>query len=75
MRILKEKEIPEDLEPKDCQECIVELNQKSVNIKKTESGKIQVKIIITPKTKNEDNLLISYEIDCTGFSRNNIYLK
>ena len=76
VRVLKEDEISEDLEPKDCKDCIVQLNQEDVYIKKTNSGKIQFKIIITPKINNQiNNTILSYEIDCTGFSRNYIYQK
>ena len=74
VRVLKEDEITENLEPKDCEDCIVELNQEDVIIKKNETGKIQFKIIITPKINNNiDKSIISYEIDCTGFSRNYVY--
>ena len=74
VRVLKEDEITENLEPKDCEDCIVELNQEDVIIKKNETGKIQFKIIITPKINNNiEKSIISYEIDCTGFSRNYVY--
>ena len=87
VRILKENEITEDLNIENCKDCIVELNQDDVVVKKSKSGIFSFKIILTPKKINIDGNdfdinsgknglpIISYEIDCSsfGFSKNLIY--
>ena len=84
VRIIKEREITNDLEPKDCEECLVELEQNNVTIKSSEKNGIQFKIILTPRMMNNDGKDISinsdfpsfsYEIDCNiyGLSKNLIY--
>ena len=84
VRIIKESEITNDLEPKDCEECLVELEQNNVTIKSSEKNGIQFKIILTPRMINNDGKDISinsdfpsfsYEIDCNGYglSKNLIY--
>ena len=78
VRVIKEKEVTENMEPKDCENCVVELEQNDVIVKKNELGNIQFKIIITPKIMNKDEKgspILSYEIDCNGFgfSKNYVY--
>ena len=80
VRVIKEREITESMEPKNCENCVVELEQNDVIIKKNELGNLQFKIIITPKIMNKDEKgwpILSYEIDCngTGFSKNYVYQK
>ena len=87
VRILKENEINEDLNIENCKDCIVELNQDNVILKKSENGIQYFKIVFTPKKINIDGNdfdinsgknglpVFSYEIDCRsfGFSKNLIY--
>ena len=84
MRIIRESDIINDLEPKDCEECLVELEQNNVTIKSSGKNGIQFKIILTPRMINNDGKDISinsdfpsfsYEIDCNGYgiSKNLIY--
>jgi len=80
VRVIKEREITESMEPNNCENCVVELEQNDVIIKKNELGSLQFKIIITPKIMNKDEKgwpILSYEIDCngTGFSKNYVYPK
>ena len=85
VRIIKESEITNDLEPKDCEECLVELEQNNVTIQSSEKNGIQFKIILTPRMMkydgkdisiNSDFPSFSYEIDCNiyGLSKNLINL-
>ena len=79
-RVIKEREITESMEPNNCENCVVELEQNDVIIKKNELGSLQFKIIITPKIMNKDEKsgpILSYEIDCNGigFSKNYVYPK
>ena len=48
-RVIKEREITESMEPNNCENCVVQLEQNDVIIKKNELGNLQFKIIITPK--------------------------
>ena len=84
VRIIRESDIINDLEPKDCEECLVELEQNNVTIKSSGKNGIQFKIILTPRMINNDGKDISinsdfpsfsYEIDCNGYgiSKNLIY--
>ena len=80
VRIIKENEITENMEPKNCENCVVELEQNALLIKKNELGNIQFKIIITPNIMNKDEKgrpILFYEIDCYGygFSKNYVYPK
>ena len=54
VRILKENEITEDLNIENCKDCIVELNQDNVILKKSENGIQYFKIVLTPKKINID---------------------
>ena len=85
VRIIKENEIM-NFENKDCMECLVELNQENLVIKKSKDNSIQFKIMLHPKIININNTdleiknekgfpLQIYEIDCNGFgySKNLVY--
>ncbi len=79
-RVIKEREITESMETNNCENCVVQLEQNDVIIKKNELGNLQFKIIITPKIMNKDAKgwpILSYEIDCNGigFSKNYVYPK
>ena len=89
IRLLKEKDITNNLEINNCEDCIVELDQENLVIKKSKNNGYQFKLILTPKMINinginldmnidKENLTTSlYEIDCNilGYSKNNFFSK
>ena len=86
VRIVKERDLSINLDEKDCEDCIVELEQNNVVLKKSSKG-FQFKLILSPKRINingnefEINSFVQglpvsiYEIDsyAFGFSKDEVY--
>lgn len=54
VRIIKERDITNDLDPNNCADCLVELNQNKIELKNSDKKGIQFKIILTPHKINID---------------------
>lgn len=86
IRIIKEKNLKNDSKLENCEDCMIELEQKEIIAKNSKSG-IKFKIFLVPKfvkfdkknlKENSDkngNLVYTYTIDCIGlrFSKNIYY--
>ena len=86
VRIVKERDLSINLDEKDCENCIEELEQNNVVLKKSSKG-FQFKLILSPKRMNingnefEINSFVKglpvsiYEIDsyAFGFSKDEVY--
>lgn len=89
IRLIKERDLTNDIEPENCENCIIKLEQNNITFKKSKFKGIHFKIIMIPKIiningtdikinsgKNGEPISI-YEIDCNvfGFSQHMLYKK